>query len=89
MRQHLRARRVELRAGDELGKLRDALLTKAAEPEHYVEMEAIASAELAAKKGDGKKVFEALSKAGKWSLSVAEKIGIGVATAAIKTSLGI
>ncbi|MDO8438870.1 MAG: hypothetical protein Q7S67_01335 [Telluria sp.] len=75
--------------GDELAKLRDELLTKAAEPEHYVEMGAIASAELAAKKGDGKQVFEALSKAGKWSLSVAEKIGIGVATAAIKSSLGI
>jgi len=75
--------------GAELATLRSELGAKASAPEHYIEIGAIASAEVEAGKGNGEKVYEALAKAGKWSLDVAEKIGIGVATAALKTSLGV
>jgi hypothetical protein len=73
----------------ELAKLRAELRTMASAPEHYVEIGAIASAEVEAEKGNGEKVYEALAKAGQWSLGVAEKIGIGLATAVLKTSLGV
>jgi hypothetical protein len=75
--------------GAELETLRARLGQAASAPEHYIEIGAIASAEVEAKKGNGEKVYEALSKAGKWSLGVAEKIGVGVAIAALKTSLGV
>ena len=74
---------------DDLIKLRSAMQTEASSAEHYSELGAIANAEIEAKKGNEVKTFEALSKVGKWSLNIAEKIGVGVATAAIKTSLGI
>ena len=49
----------------------------------------VASAEIEAQKGDGPQTLSALAKAGKWALNVAEKIGIGVASAAIKTACGL
>jgi hypothetical protein len=73
----------------ELSKLRAALLQSAEEPEQYSDIGAIASAETEAKKGDGPKALEYLSKAGKWTLDIAAKIGTTVAAAAIKESLGI
>lgn len=75
--------------GDELRQLRDALAASAATPEHYVEMGVIASAEMEATNGHGEKSLAALAKAGKWSLGVAEKIGVGLVTAVLKTSLGL
>jgi hypothetical protein len=50
---------------------------------------ALANAEVAAKKDDESKTIEHLKSTGKWALSYAEKIGTGVAVAAIKFSLGI
>ncbi len=73
----------------ELEKLRNTLQTSAETAEHYSEIGAIATAEIEANKGNGANALHALSKAGKWSLGVAEKIGVGVATAALKTALGI
>ena len=66
-----------------------ALKAGATEAGHFVEMGAIAAAEIEARKGNGERVLEALSRAGKWSLDVAGKIGVGVATAALKSALGL
>jgi uncharacterized protein YjbI with pentapeptide repeats len=73
----------------ELATLRRHLRQEAVEPEHDVAIGAIASAEVAAKEGNGPKTFEWLGKAGKWTLDNATKIGVGVATAALKTALGL
>lgn len=77
----------------ELLKLRLKLRDEATETEHYSSMGEIASAESCAKKGDGPGALEYLSKAGKWALDIAEKIGVPVATEALKIavsgSLGI
>lgn len=73
----------------ELNTLRDEMQKSAKDAEEYAEIGAIASAEIEAQKGDGPKALSALARAGKWALSVAEKIGVGVATAAIKTACGL
>ena len=73
----------------QLATLRQHLRKEAAEPEHDVAISAIAKAEMAAKEGNGPKTFEWLSKAGKWTLDNAAKIGVGIATAALKTALGL
>ena len=74
---------------EELFKLSSALKEKAKEPEHFRAIAEVAEAEAASKSGNGAKTLEHLKKAGKWTLSVAEKIGIGVATTALKTAMGL
>ena len=54
------------------------------EAEHDVALGEVAKAEAAAKAGDTEGLRTALKSAGKWALEVAEKIGVGVAIAAIK-----
>lgn len=73
----------------ELAELRLKLKEKALEPEHDISIGAIASAESYAKEGNGPKTIEHLSKAGKWALDIATKIGVPVATEALKTALGL
>jgi uncharacterized protein YjbI with pentapeptide repeats len=73
----------------ELAMLRQHLRRIAVEPDHDVAIGAVAEAEMAAKARNGPKVLEWLSKAGQWVLDNAEKIGVGVATAALKTALGL
>lgn len=73
----------------ELAMLRQHLRRVAVEPNHDVAIGAVAEAEMAAKAGNGPKVLEWLSKAGQWVLDNAEKIGVGVATAALKTAFGL
>lgn len=73
----------------ELGELRAELKASATTPEQDVAVGAVASAEVAAKAGDGPTTLERIAKAGKWALGVAEKIGASVAVAAIKATLGI
>jgi hypothetical protein len=74
----------------ELATLRQHLRRQAAvEPDHDVAIGAIAEAEKAAKAGNGPKVLEQLSKAGQWALGNAEKIGVGIAIAALKAALGL
>jgi hypothetical protein len=73
----------------ELGKLRASLKAEASQPEHDEAIGAIASAETAAKQGDQSKIVESLAKAGKWALDVAEKIGVGLVVAILKTTLGL
>jgi uncharacterized protein YjbI with pentapeptide repeats len=80
----------DLRAlATQLATLRQHLRQAAVEPEHDAAIGAIAQAEMAAKEGNGPQVLEQLSKAGRWALDNAEKIGVGVATEALKTALGL
>jgi uncharacterized protein YjbI with pentapeptide repeats len=73
----------------QLATLRQHLRQEAVEPEHDAAIGVVASAEMAAKEGNGPKTFEFLSKAGQWTLDNAAKIGVGIATAALKTALGL
>lgn len=72
----------------ELKGLRTSLSKEASEPEQYVALGEVAAAEKAAGEGNGPKALEHLKKAGSWIWDVATKVGIGVATAAAKTTLG-
>ena len=72
-----------------LATLRAAIEREPEVPEKHVALEAVKSAEEEAKKGNGQKVLGFLAKAGEWTLKVATKIGVGVAEAAIKQSLGL
>lgn len=74
---------------EELAKLREALKKEASAPDQDAAVGAIANAELAANEGDGPKTLEWLSKAGKWALDHADKIGVAIATAALKAALGL
>jgi hypothetical protein len=73
----------------DLSVLRGALRNEASEPEHEIAIGNVAAAEKAAADGNGPKALAYLKQAGNWALSVAEKIGVGVATAAIKSSMGL
>lgn len=73
----------------ELARLRTAMESEARQPSEKFAVGAIAAAEESAKQNDGPKAMEYLKSAGKWAFSVAEKIGVGVATAALKTSIGL
>lgn len=73
----------------ELEVLRNAMKQEASNPEHDVSIGAIAAAETAAAQGDGPKVLEHLGNAGKWALDVSTKVGVDLATAALKSSLGL
>lgn len=79
--------------GKELHKLRTELKKEASEPEpepdHDISIGAIASAESSAREGNGPKTLEYLSKTGKWALDFATKIGIPVATEALKKAIGL
>lgn len=72
----------------ELQALRNEMQLSAKEAEDFAEIGTVAAAEIEAKKGDGPKALSVLAKTGKWTIGVAEKIGVGVATAAIKTACG-
>jgi len=72
----------------ELGSLRDAMREEGSEPDHDIAVGQVAAAQKAASEGDGPKALEYLKQAGQWTLGVAEKIGVGVAVAAMKSSLG-
>jgi hypothetical protein len=72
---------------EQLSQLREELLKRAADAEHHAAIGAVASAEIEARKGDGPKALEYLSRAGKWALDVATQIGVRVAAAAITGTL--
>jgi hypothetical protein len=73
----------------ELTQLRSALTKEASEPDHFVALGEVAAAEKAATADDGPTALQHLKKAGAWVWDVGTKVGIGVATAAAKTALGI
>jgi hypothetical protein len=72
---------------EELSQLRAALKQEPTSPEQDSAIGAVAAAEVAARKGDGPGAPERLADAGKWAFDVATKIGVGVATVALKTAL--
>jgi hypothetical protein len=74
---------------NELATLRAAARQEATSAEQDEALGAIASAESAARKGDGAGAFEQLAKAGKWALDVATKIGVSVAAVALTHALGL
>ena len=74
---------------DELAKLREEMDRIGTDPDHRLAAGAVAAAEASARQNNGPKALEYLAAAGRWGLSVAEKIGVVVATAAIKTALGV
>jgi hypothetical protein len=73
----------------QLSLLRAELLKRARDPEQYAEIGAISSAEIEAKKGDGPKSLEYLSKAGRWAFDVATTVGATLAAEVLKKTLGI
>jgi hypothetical protein len=73
----------------ELERLRHASKGEAKTADHDASVGHIALAEGAAKRKDGPGTLAHLAKAGKWSLGIAEKIGVPIAAAAIKAGLGL
>jgi hypothetical protein len=73
----------------ELSNLRDSLIQKADEPEHYRAIAEVSEAEAASQANDGSKALEHLKKAGKWAFSVAENIGTTIAAEALKKAMGL
>jgi hypothetical protein len=74
---------------EELATLRAAMRKEAIEPAHDMAVAEIASAEMAAEKGDGPSVLEHLAKAGRWALGVAIAIGAALAAEVIKKAIGV
>ena len=72
----------------ELETLRGLMRKEATDPVHDVAIGEVAAAQTAATGGNGAKALEHLRNAGKWAFDVSTKIGVGVATAALKTALG-
>ena len=72
-----------------MSKLRQYLKSNASDADHDVSIGAVAQAENEAKKGNGAKVLEWLSRAGKWALDAATEIGTSIATEALKKSMGL
>jgi hypothetical protein len=86
--QNLENRDTELLAR-ELAELRAELKTRASDAEHDLATGEVASAQLAAEKGDGPGAMAHLARVGKWALEIASSIGTTVAAAAIKAAIGI
>ena len=74
---------------DQLQRLREVLEREASEPDQKFAAGAVAAAEQSARQKDGPKTIEYLKSAGKWALSTAQKIGVNVATEALKSALGM
>ena len=73
----------------ELATLRREMQRTAVEAEQAIAIGQIAAAEAAAQKGDANGVSGHLKSAGKWAFDVATKVGVSVASEAIKKSLGM
>jgi hypothetical protein len=77
---------------NELERLRQTLAPLAKEPEQYVAIGALASAELAARENDSSKVdrfLSSLGSAGKWVFETAKEVGVSVVAEIIQKSIGI
>ncbi len=74
---------------DELSKLREHLRSFGTEPSHDIALGQVAAAEAAARAGEREKVLSHLREAGKWVPDVATKIGVSLASEALKIALGI
>jgi hypothetical protein len=74
---------------EELETLRSGLAQQATKPEHYSALAEVASAQIAASKGDAEGTRTALGKVGTWVFSTATALGVAVAAAAIKAATGL
>jgi hypothetical protein len=76
---------------DELAVLRKALRKENSDDdvERDAEIGAIALAEQAARGGDHNKMVAHLRPAGKWALEIASRIGVSLASSAIKSAMGL
>jgi hypothetical protein len=74
---------------DDLAILQKEMERNATEPGEKLAVGAIAAAEQSARQKDGPKVIEYLKTAGKWALTVSQKIGVSLATEALKSALGL
>jgi hypothetical protein len=72
---------------DELGRLRTAMRSEAETREQDKAVGVVADAEEAAAKGDGATALRHLKAAGKWTLGIAEKIGVPLAIEYLKRGL--
>jgi hypothetical protein len=73
---------------DDLARLRDAMAKESTSAEQFAAVGNVASAEVEARKEQGPTTLEYLSKAGRWALDVATKIGVPVAIEALKKAVG-
>ncbi|WEJ98041.1 MAG: hypothetical protein P0Y59_13850 [Candidatus Sphingomonas phytovorans] len=73
----------------ELVALESALKAEADNADQEASVTAVQEAAKAAAAGDGPSMLRYLSKAGKWAFSVAERIGVTLAAAVIKSAVGI
>jgi hypothetical protein len=73
----------------ELETLRMLMRKEATESSHDIAIGEVAAAQAAAAKGMGAKALEHLRNAGTWAFDLSTKIGVGVATAALKVALGL
>lgn len=73
----------------ELTSLQEAMRYVARTDNEAKSVSAVVDAKNAASAGEGASALAALARAGKWALDVAEKIGVNLAAATIKTSLGL
>ncbi|MDB6035561.1 MAG: hypothetical protein JWM16_5899 [Verrucomicrobiales bacterium] len=71
----------------ELAALRREMRQKATDPAQDIAIGEIAAAEAAAQKGDASSVMRHLKSAGKWAFDVATKVGVSIASEAIKNSI--
>ncbi len=73
----------------ELDTLRALLRKERTDSFHDIAIGEVAAAQTAAKEGKEDDVLKHLKNAGKWAFDVSTKVGVGVATQAIKTALGL
>jgi hypothetical protein len=73
----------------ELSTLRAELVKTAHDRDHYLAIIAVSDAEAAAKEGQTSIALKALAKGGQWALDVATKLGISLATDALKIAMGL
>jgi hypothetical protein len=73
----------------ELSLLRQAMRKEASTPEQDIAIASVAQAETAAASEKKSDVFRHLKDAGQWALDVAQTIGVEIAVAAVKASLGL
>jgi hypothetical protein len=62
---------------------------KTGDTDHFAAVTAISAAEDAARKNEASTVVEKLKSAGAWALDIASKIGVSVATEALKKAVGL
>ncbi len=77
------------RLAKELAELRGTLQQEASNADEYRALVAVSEAEEAAEKGDGPTALKRLKAAGQWTLDIATRIGIPVATKAIQSAIGL